>query len=129
MVAGRQEDRVLDTLDLEAGGREMYVADVATGQFQQILGPANSTGLTIKSRFEPGAPTWGPDSNTIALAVLQQYSNRFREGVSKILTVNATTGATNEYGADPANAIRDDHATGWRATGRCGRRTASTWRT
>jgi Tol biopolymer transport system component len=93
----------MDTLDLEAGAREMYVADVATGQFQKVWGTANSTGLTINSDFEPGRPSWGPDSNTIALAVLQQYSNRFREGVSKIATVNATTGATKEYFADPAN--------------------------
>ena len=105
----------LDTLDLEAGAREMYVADVATGQFQKVWGAANSAGLTINSDFEPGRPTWGPDSNTIALAVLQQYSNRFREGVSKIETVNATTGATNEYFADPtkpyetiSNRVEDD---------------------
>ena len=93
----------MDTLDLEAGAREMYVADVATGQFTKVWGAANSTGLTINSDFEPGRPTWGRDSNTIALAMLQQYSNRFREGVSKIGTVNATTGATNEYFANPAN--------------------------
>ncbi|MBV8576482.1 MAG: PD40 domain-containing protein, partial [Acetobacteraceae bacterium] len=105
----------MDTLDLEAGAREMYVADVATGQFQKVWGAANSVGLTINSDFEPGRPTWGPDSNTIALAVLQQYSNRFREGVSKIGTVNATTRATNEYFADPAkpyetisNRVEDD---------------------
>jgi Tol biopolymer transport system component len=105
----------MDTLDLEAGAREMYVADVATGQFQKVWGAANSTGLTINSDFEPGRPSWGPDSNTIALAVLQQYSNRFREGVSKIATVNATTGATTEYFADPAkpyetisNRVEDD---------------------
>jgi Tol biopolymer transport system component len=110
-----QKIAFLDTLDLEAGAREMYVADVSTGQFQRVWGAANSTGLTINSNFEPGRPTWGPDSNTIALAVLQQYSNRFREGVSKIETVNATTGATTEYFADPAkpyetisNRVEDD---------------------
>lgn len=104
-----------DTLDLEAGAREMYVADVATGQFQKVWGTANSTGININADFEPGRPTWGPDSNTIALAVLQQYSNRFREGVSKIQTVNATTGATHLYLADPAqpyetltNRVEDD---------------------
>jgi len=93
----------MDTLDLEAGAREMYVADVATGQFTKVWGAANSTGLTINSDFEPGRPTWGRDSNTIALAMLQQYSNRFREGVSKIGTVNATAGTTHEYFANPAN--------------------------
>ena len=104
-----------DTLDLEGGAREMYVADVATGQFQKVWGTANSVGLNINSDFEPGRPTWGPDSNTIALAVLQQYSNRFREGVSKIQTVNATTGATHLYLADPTkpyetltNRVEDD---------------------
>ena len=78
-------------------------------------GRRTPTGLNINADFEPGRPTWGPDSNTIALAVLQQYSNRFREGVSKIETVNATTGATNEYFADPAkpyetisNRVEDD---------------------
>jgi Tol biopolymer transport system component len=91
----------LDTLDLEAGAREMYVADVASGTMTKVWGAANSAGLTINSDFEPGRPTWGPDSNTIALAVLQQYSNRFREGVSKIGTVNASTDAFNEYFADP----------------------------
>ena len=105
----------MDTLDLEAGAREMYVADVATGQFRKVGGTANSTGININADFEPGRPTWGPDSNTIALATLQQYSNRFREGVSKIETVNATTGATNLYLADPAmpyetltNRVEDD---------------------
>jgi Tol biopolymer transport system component len=105
----------MDTLDLEAGAREMYVADVATGQFRKVWGTENSTGLNINADFETGRPTWGPDSNTIALAVLQQYSNRFREGVSKIQTVNATSGATNLYLADPAkpyetltNRVEDD---------------------
>jgi Tol biopolymer transport system component len=105
----------MTTLDAEAGAREMYVADVATGQFRKVWGTANSTGLNINADFEPGRPTWGPDSNTIALAVLQQYSNRFREGTSRIQTVNATTGATKLYFADPArpyetltNRVEDD---------------------
>ncbi|MFL5864218.1 MAG: amidohydrolase family protein [Solirubrobacteraceae bacterium] len=105
----------MTTLDAEAGAREMYVADVASGQFRKVWGTQNSTGININADFEPGRPTWGPDSNTIALAVLQQYSNRFREGVSKIQTVNATTGATNLYLADPAkpyetitNRVQDD---------------------
>ena len=105
----------MTTLDAEAGAREMYVADVASGQFHKVWGTANSTGLSINADFEPGRPTWGPDSNTIALAVLQQYSNRFREGTSRIQTVNATTGATNLYFADPTkpyetltNRVEDD---------------------
>jgi Tol biopolymer transport system component len=105
----------MTTLDAEAGAREMYVADVATGEFRKVWGKENSTGLSINSNFEPGRPTWGPDSNTIALAVLQQYSNRFREGTSRIQTVNATTGDTKLYFADPTrpyetltNRVEDD---------------------
>jgi Tol biopolymer transport system component len=86
-------------LDSEAGSQALYVADVATGQFHQVFGPQNATGADYEIAFEPGAPSWGPDSNTIALAVQQSYSTRFREGVSEILTVNATTGETHEYGA------------------------------
>jgi Tol biopolymer transport system component len=86
-------------LDSEAGSQALYVADVATGQFHQIFGPDNAKGADYEIAFEPGAPSWGPDSNTIALAVQQSYSTRFREGESEILTVNATTGETHEYGA------------------------------
>ena len=86
-------------LDNEAGSQALYVADVASGQFRQIFGPDNAKGAAYEIAFEPGAPTWGPDSNTIALAVQQSYSTRFREGESEILTVNATTGATQQYGA------------------------------
>jgi Tol biopolymer transport system component len=92
-------------LDAEAGSQSLYVADVATGQFHQILGPQNATGADYEIAFEPGTPTWGPDSNTVALAVQQSYSTRFREGVSEILTVNATTGATQEYDPYPFQTI------------------------
>jgi Tol biopolymer transport system component len=86
-------------LDSEAGSQALYVADVASGHFNQIFGPQNAKGADYEIAFEPGAPSWGPDSNTIALAVQQSYSTRFREGVSEILTVNATTGETHEYAA------------------------------
>jgi Tol biopolymer transport system component len=86
-------------LDSEAGSQALYVADVASGQFHQVFGPQNAKGAAYEIAFEPGAPSWGPDSNTIALAVQQSYSTRFREGVSEILTVDATTGETHEYGA------------------------------
>jgi Tol biopolymer transport system component len=84
-------------LDNEGGSQALYVADVASGQFRQIFGPNNAKGADYEIAFEPGAPSWGPDSNTIALAVQQSYSTRFREGESEILTINATTGETHEY--------------------------------
>jgi Tol biopolymer transport system component len=64
-------------LDSEAGSQVLYVADVASGQFRQIFGPQNAKGADYEIAFEPGAPSWGPDSNTIALAVQQSYSTRF----------------------------------------------------
>jgi Tol biopolymer transport system component len=92
-------------LDSEAGNQGLYVADVQSGIFNQIFGPANETGAQYEIAFEPGTPTWGPDSNTIALAVQQSYSTRFREGESEILTVNATTGATQMYDPYPYETI------------------------
>ena len=92
-------------LDSEAGSQALYVADVASGQFHQIFGPQNAKGAAYEIAFEPGAPSWGPDSNTIALAVQQSYSTRFREGVSEILTVNATTGETHQYDPYPYETI------------------------
>jgi Tol biopolymer transport system component len=84
-------------LDNEGGSQALYVADVASGQFKEIFGPGNAKGAQYEIAFEPGAPSWGPDSNTIALAVQQSYSTRFREGESEIATVNATTGEIHEY--------------------------------
>jgi Tol biopolymer transport system component len=85
-------------LDAEGGSQALYVADVAHGNFTQIFSPTqDAKGAQYEIAFEPGAPSWGPDSNTIALAVQQSYSTRFREGESRILTVDATTGATHMY--------------------------------
>jgi Tol biopolymer transport system component len=92
-------------LDSEAGSQALYVADVASGNFHEIFGPNNAKGAAYEINFEPGAPSWGPDSNTIALAVQQSYSTRFREGESEILTVNATTGETHEYDPWPYETI------------------------
>ena len=92
-------------LDSEAGSQALYVADVASGQFRQIFGPQNAKGAAYEIAFEPGAPSWGPDSNTIALAVQQSYSTRFREGTSEILTVDATTGATHQYDPYPYETL------------------------
>ncbi len=85
-------------LDSEGGSQALYVADVASGNFKQIFSPSqDAKGAQYEIAFEPGAPSWGPDSNTIALAVQQSYTTRFREGETRILTVDATTGATHLY--------------------------------
>ena len=85
-------------LDSEAGSQALYLADVATGSFTEVFSPSqDAKGAQYEVAFEPGAPTWGPDGNTIALAVQQSYSTRFREDETEILTVNASTGATHMY--------------------------------
>jgi Tol biopolymer transport system component len=78
-----------------SGNAATYVADVATGKTRQVLTPL----------FEPGRPSWGPDSNVLALASWQQYSNRYREGQSLILTVDITTGEQKLHNPYPWNSI------------------------
>jgi WD40-like Beta Propeller Repeat len=72
--------------------------------FQHLGGRHRRT--TRRSAFaarSPGGRTgWTP---TIALAVQQSYSTRFREGESEILTVNADTGATHTYDPYPYETI------------------------
>jgi Tol biopolymer transport system component len=78
-----------------SGEAATYVVDVATGELRQVLAP----------QFEPGRPTWGPDSNIVALAAYKPYSNRFREGQSLILTVDVATGTTEWHNPYPWNSI------------------------
>lgn len=47
--------------------------------------------------FLPGRPTFSGDGNTLALGALYEYSNRFREGTSQILTVDLETGDQEFY--------------------------------
>jgi Tol biopolymer transport system component len=47
--------------------------------------------------FLPGRPTFSGDSNTLALGALYEYSNRFREGTSRILTIDLETGDEEWY--------------------------------
>ncbi len=97
-------------LDSEAGSQALYVADVASGQFHEVFGPDNAKGADYEIAFEPGAPSWGPDSNTIALAVQQSYSTRFREG-------RADPHGQRHHGGHASIhplSLRDDHQSGGR---------------
>ncbi|MBY0221218.1 DPP IV N-terminal domain-containing protein [Sporosarcina aquimarina] len=69
-----------------------YIITIETGEIEQILKPM----------WEPGHPTWGPEGKTIAIAALKQFSNRFREGLSQILTVDLETG--EQTYVDPAKS-------------------------
>ena len=93
------------------GNASTYVADVETGEIRQILTPL----------FEPGRPTWGPDSKTVALAAWKPYSSRFREGRSLILTVDVTTGETawhEPYEFNTINNRKGDCGPVWSPDGR-----------
>ena len=94
-----------------SGNAATYVAAVSSGEIRQILTPL----------FEPGRPTWGPNSDVVALAAWQPYSNRFREGQSLILTVDVATGATTWHDPYPFNTINNrkgDNGPVWSPDGR-----------
>jgi Tol biopolymer transport system component len=59
-----------------------YALDLASGAARQVVPPA----------WEPGAPTWGPNGATLAIAALKPFSDRFREGTSQVLAVDAASG-------------------------------------
>jgi Tol biopolymer transport system component len=80
-----------------SGNASTYVADVDSGEIRRILTPL----------FEPGRPTWGPNSDVVALAAWRPYSNRFREGQNLILTVDVGTGETTWHDPYPWNTINN----------------------
>lgn len=59
-----------------------YVLDIESNHIREL----------VPEIFGPGRPSWSADGETIALAAVKQYSERFREGTSQILTVDVETG-------------------------------------
>ena len=74
----------------------LYTVEVATGAVRQLF----------TATFEPGRPSWSADGTTIALAAVVPYSARFREGLSKILLVDTTTGAGRYVDPLPHRSIQ-----------------------
>lgn len=68
---------------------EVDVSDdgIETGDVREVVGEL----------FLPGRPTWSEDGGVLALAALQQYSDRFRSGTSQIFTVDLESGEENYY--------------------------------
>lgn len=62
------------------GGGVLTTVDVKTGQIEKRHG----------SLFVPGQASWSPDSQTLALSALDNYSSRYREGVNAVLLVSLT---------------------------------------
>lgn len=67
----------------------LFLCDVEEGALQMIGGLINSS---------VGAPSWSPDSKTIALSTLRPYSTRYREGVNTVLFIDTETGARQILG-------------------------------
>ncbi|MFC0506738.1 amidohydrolase family protein [Micromonospora costi] len=88
----------------------LYTVEVDSGDVQPVFG----------ATFEPGRPTWSPDGRTIALAAVVPYSARYREGLSKILLVDRTTGAARYVDPMPHRSIqtRGDDGPVWSPDGR-----------
>jgi Tol biopolymer transport system component/imidazolonepropionase-like amidohydrolase len=57
---------------------EIHTVNLRSGETQKV-----HNGL-----FQPGRPTWSPDSKTILFTALQPYSSRFREGTSQMVAVS-----------------------------------------
>jgi Tol biopolymer transport system component len=87
----------------------LHTIDVATGDVQQVFA----------ATFEPGRPTWSPDGRVIALAAIKPYSARYREGLSKILLIDRTTGAGTYVDPLPFRSIqtRGDDGPVWSPDG------------
>lgn len=82
MIAFQNQDGATFTVKVD-----ITEEDVETGEICEVAGEL----------FAPGRPTWSADGNTVAMAALNQYSDRFREGTNQILTVDTETGAKSYY--------------------------------
>ena len=58
------------------------IADVATGTVKELS----------KAVFGPSEPSWFANGNVITLTALTSYNKRFREGTSRIVTIDVKTG-------------------------------------
>lgn len=78
------------------------VVEVATGVITKLHEPI----------FAPGNPSWSADGKRIAMAVLQPYSARFREGTNQILTFSSTAGGGAEQWMVPVKHLSVDSRVG-----------------
>lgn len=80
----------------------------------------NNVRELVPEIFGPGRPTWSEDGNTIALAAVKEFSERFREGTSQILTVDVDSGEqTFQAPGEPDSSIstRGDDGPVWSPDG------------
>jgi Tol biopolymer transport system component len=63
-------------------GTMLQILDLTTGETKQVYKPL----------FLPGQPTWSPNGKYLMMSALDAYSSKYREGISKFLTINTETG-------------------------------------
>jgi len=71
------------------------LSDVATGKITPLA----------PFTFFPGRPAFSPNGKTVAIATINPYTKRFREGTSEILTVDVATKATKFYPPAPFESV------------------------
>ncbi|WP_338450063.1 DPP IV N-terminal domain-containing protein [Niallia oryzisoli] len=79
-----------------------YTVNVSTGESKQVIERLNL----------PGPPAWGPDSKTIALAAINTFSSRFREGTNQVYVVNTKTGTKNFVDPIPFKSLSNRNNSG-----------------
>ncbi len=72
-----------------------FVADVATGQSREVL----------KGVFGPSQPSWLASGKVLTQTSLTPYNMRFREGTSRIVTLDLKTGKTTVTEPAPFETI------------------------
>jgi Tol biopolymer transport system component/imidazolonepropionase-like amidohydrolase len=71
------------------------LADVATGTMSPLA----------PSTFFPGRAAFSPNGKTVAIATINPYTKRFREGTSDILLVDVATKQTKFYSPSPYESV------------------------
>jgi Tol biopolymer transport system component len=81
---------------IDGGDQSLRIIDLATGSSALVAERAYASNV--------GRPSWSPDGRYIALADIQPFSQRFREGRNLIRVVEVSTGAAtfHEPGPPPA---------------------------
>ena len=69
--------------------------DVATGAVKPLAA----------ATFFPGRPAFSTNGKTVAIATINPYTKRFREGTSSILIVDVATGAKKFYAPAPYESV------------------------